>query len=144
MTDRGEERRGEQRRAYLDERLQLGRGDTGVLLQEGCLLHGDGVLLVALEGLLQRPEHQPTRHQVQHHHHEHGQHRLPLHDGEGGRAVSHRLHASHHAGRPRQRLPVRRAAHGVLHGGHAGLDKAGLQHAWLDLLRRDEVCLHRH
>lgn len=49
--------------------------------QEFRLLQGDGVLLAALEGLLQRPEDETARDEVDHHDHEDGHHCLPLHDG---------------------------------------------------------------
>lgn len=67
--------------AHLDQRLQLLRAHTDMIPQEFRLLQGDGVLLAALEGLLQSPEDEPACDEVHHHDHEDGDHSLPLHDG---------------------------------------------------------------
>ena len=67
--------------AHLDQRLQLLGPHTDMIPQEFRLLQGDSVLLAALKGLLQRPEDETTRDEVDHHDHEDGNHRLPLHDG---------------------------------------------------------------
>ncbi len=128
--------------------LELGWRDAGVPLQEQGLLLRDAVLLVALEGLLQRAEGQTAAHQVHHHHHKHGHHRLPLHDRVQSRPVCGRVHPRHHAGRAGRDGEAREnavtvrfhlTAHRVLHGRYAGLNQTGL-----DLLRRDDVCLDSH
>lgn len=140
---------------HLNEGLQLLGRDTQVCLQEQSLLQSDRVLLVALKRLLQSPEDQTPTDQVENHHDEHGQHRLPLHHRvqRAGHAVTAGVHAGHHAGRAggdgqawqrAMTVGLRLTAHWVLHGGHAGLDKARLGHASLDLFGRDQVGLDRH
>lgn len=49
--------------------------------QEFRLLQGDGILLAALEGLLQCPEDQTAGDEVDHHDHEDCHDCFPLHDG---------------------------------------------------------------
>lgn len=66
--------------AHLDQRLQLLWAHTDMIPQEFCLLQGNGVLLAALKGLLQCPEDETARDEVDHHDHEDGNHRFPLHD----------------------------------------------------------------
>lgn len=140
---------------HLDDVVQLGGSHTGVPLQKGGLLQGDAGLLVALKGLLQGLEGQSSSHQVEDHHHEHRHHRLPLHHGLQRRdgAVGAGVQAGHHAGgawgdgEARQgavAVGPRVVAHRVLHGGHAGMDQAGLHHAWLYLFGRHQVGLDRH
>lgn len=118
---------------HLDERLQLIRSNAGVSLQERSLLQSDAGLLVALKRLLQGIERQPSANQVENDHDEHRQHRLPLHHRveRSGRAVAAGVHAGHHAGRAggdgqtwqwTVAVGLRVTAHGVLHGGHTGLD----------------------
>lgn len=141
---------------YLDECLQLIRGHTRVSVKERSLLQGDARLLHALEGLLHGVERQAPADEVDEDHHEHRQHRLPLHHRlvvQRCPAVAAGIHAGHHAGRARGKGEARQravavdlgiVAHGVLHGGHAGLDQTGLGHARLHLLGRDQVGLDRH
>lgn len=126
-----------------------------MFLQKQSLLVGDGGLLAALERLLKRTEGQTSTDQVEHHHDEHGQHRLPLHHRveRRGRAVTVGVHAGHHAGRAGgdgeswQRavtIGLQVAAHGVLHGRHAGLDQAGFHHSRRGLFGRYQVGLDCH
>ncbi len=102
-------------------------------LQEGGLLQSDAGLLVALKRLLQCVERQTSTNQVENDHDEHRQHRLPLHHRveRRGQAVAAGVHAGHHAGGAggdgqawqwTVTVGLRVAAHGVLHGGHTGLD----------------------
>ena len=69
------------RPAHLDQRLQLLGAHTDMIAQEFRLLQGHGAPLAALKGLLQRPEDEAARDEVDHHDHEDGNHCLPLHDG---------------------------------------------------------------
>ena len=120
-------------KSHLDESLQLIGSNAGVSLQERSLLQSDAVLLVALKRLLQRVECQTPTNQVDEDHDEHRQNRLPLHHRVERRshAVVAGVHAGHHTGRAGGDGQARQwtvtvglwiAAHGVLHGGHAGLD----------------------
>ncbi len=77
-------------------RASSSAGETqGFLCRNRGLLLRDAVLLVALEGLLQRAEGQTAAHQVHHHHHKHGHHRLPLHDRVQSRPVCGSVHPRH-------------------------------------------------
>lgn len=141
--------------AHLNECLQLIRGNAGVPFQEQSLLQSDTRLLDALKRLLQCIECKSTANQVEKDDNEHSQHRLPLHHRvEGcGQAIAAGIHAGHHAGRTGRdgqawqwtvTVGLWVTAHGVLHGGHAGLDETGLCHARLDLFGRDQVGLDCH
>lgn len=113
----------------------------------------DVVFLITLEGLLQRTEDQTTTHQIDHHHHEHSQDRLPFHDCVWSRSVRSRVYSCDHAGRSRGDGETRQktvtvhgsvTTHRVLYGGHAGLNQTGLNPTGLDLLWRDYVRLNSH
>lgn len=124
-------------------------------LQERSLLQSDTGLLEALIRVLQCIECQTSTNQVEHDHDENRQHRLPLHHRveRCGHAVAAGVHAGHHAGRAGRdgqawqwtvTVGLGVTAHGVLHGGHTGLDETGLCHARLDLFGRDQVGLDCH
>lgn len=140
---------------HLDKGLQLIRSNTRVSFQEQSLLPSDTGLLVALISLLQCIERQTATDQVQKDHNEHSQHCLPFHHWVEGccRTVAAGIHAGHHASRAggdgqawqwTVAVSLGVTAHGVLHGGHTGLDKTGLCHARLDLFGRDQVGLDCH
>lgn len=65
---------------YLNKRIELIGVHTRVISKKIGFFRRDFVLLFAFERLFQSSKNRASDHQVNHNHHENGQHRLPLHD----------------------------------------------------------------